>query len=65
MEWLRQLRKKKGLQQKQIARMVGIGQSGYSMIENKERIPSVPTAKKIAAVLGFNWTRFYEDEVTL
>lgn len=33
-----------------------------SKIELGERRPSVEVAKKIAAVLGFDWTRFYEDE---
>lgn len=36
----------------------------YFYIENRNRNPSVETAKKIAAVLGFDWTRFYEDEET-
>jgi len=31
-------------------------------IENGNANPSVKVAKKIAAVLGFDWTRFYEDE---
>jgi len=34
----------------------------YSMIENSERSPSVETAKKIAEVLNFDWTRFYDTD---
>ena len=34
----------------------------YSFIELGERRPSVEVAKKIASVMGFNWTRFYEDD---
>ena len=34
----------------------------YSFIELGVRRPSVEVAKKIAAVMGFHWTRFYEDE---
>jgi putative transcriptional regulator len=31
-------------------------------VENGNANPSVEVAKKIAAVLGFNWTLFFEDE---
>lgn len=41
---------------------VGISRAGYANIENGKRLPSVPVAKKIAAVLGFDWTRFYEED---
>lgn len=34
----------------------------YSKIERGEKNPSVDVAKKIAAVLGFDWTHFYEDQ---
>lgn len=37
-------------------------QSHYAMIENGWRGASPKTAKKIAAVLGFDWTLFFEDE---
>jgi len=30
-------------------------------IENGNANPSVKVAKKIAAVLGFDWTRFYDE----
>jgi len=33
-----------------------------SKIELGERQPSVKVAKKIASVLGFDWTLFYQDE---
>jgi transcriptional regulator with XRE-family HTH domain len=49
------------MSQETLAGIVGIGQGGYSMIELGERRPSVDTAKKIAAALGFDWTRFFED----
>ena len=49
---------------KEIASAAGISESYYCLIENGERIPPVKTAKKIAEVLGIDWTRFYEvDEV--
>lgn len=58
--WLINLRGNKS--QKEIAGECGISQNYYSWIETGERDPSVSTAKKIAEVLGFNWTKFYEDE---
>ena len=59
-KWLIELRK--GYSQTQIAEVVGITQQMYSAIELGERRPSVEVAKKIAAVLGFKWTRFFEDD---
>ena len=59
-KWLFELRN--GYTQTQIAKAVGISQQMYSFIELGERRPSVEVAKKIAAVMGFHWTRFYEDE---
>lgn len=32
------------------------------MIESGDRKPTVKTAKKIAAALGFDWTLFFDDE---
>lgn len=59
-KWLIELRN--GRPQAQIAKAAGITQQMYSAIELGERRPSVEVAKKIAAVLGFNWTKFFEDE---
>lgn len=59
-KWLIKLRN--GRSQAQVAEAVGISQQMYSWIETGERTPSVDTAKKIAAVLGFDWTKFYEDK---
>jgi len=59
-KWLIELRK--GYSQTQIAKAAGITQQMYSFIELGVRRPSVEVAKKIAAVLGFDWTRFFEDE---
>ena len=55
-------RKKKRLTQQQLAELVGVDRTLISKIESGSVTPSVTTAKKIAAVLGFNWTRFFEDE---
>ena len=59
-KWLIDIRN--GRTQAQIAKAAGITQQMYSFIELGVRRPSVEVAKKIAAVLGFDWTRFYEDE---
>lgn len=64
--WLKELRQKRGMSQKKVADKSGISQQYYAFIESGDRgtkLP-VPTAKKIAAVLGFDWQRFYEDEKT-
>jgi len=59
-DWLRSKRREKKLTQSELAEMVGADETTISKIEVGERRPSVELAKKIAAVLGFDWTRFYE-----
>ena len=58
----KELRHKSHLTQEQLAKMVGISRTMVTEIENGNANPSVKVAKKIAAVLGFDWTRFFEDE---
>lgn len=60
--WLREIRLNKKLTEADVARRAGIAQPFYHNIEMGFKNPSVVTAKKIADVLGFSWTRFYEDE---
>ena len=60
-DWLVETRKGKGMQQKEVADQVSIAQATYSNIEHGKRRPSPKVAKKIAEVLGFDWTLFYED----
>jgi len=57
--WL--IRVRGGKSQQVIAQQCGISQNFYSWLERGERNPSVEVAKKIATVLGFDWTLFYED----
>lgn len=59
--WLISYREKKGISQSEVARQIGITQQMYNFIENNKRSPSVEIAKKIADVLNFSWTKFYED----
>ena len=61
-KWLHEARKNKNLTMAEVAAKSNISESYYSMIESGNRDVPVHTAKKIASVLGFNWTRFYEDE---
>lgn len=61
MKWLRDLRIKAGKTQDEIAGEACISRGSYANIENGERRPSVDAAKRIAAVLGFEWTKFFEE----
>ncbi|MBQ9858105.1 MAG: helix-turn-helix transcriptional regulator [Oscillospiraceae bacterium] len=61
-EWLRAIREELGYTQKYVAEKSGISQPSYFNIERGERGIAVSTAKAIAAVLGFDWTRFYDEE---
>lgn len=61
-QWLKELRQRNNLTQEQLAKMVGISRTMITEIENGKANPSVEVAKKIAAVLCFNWTKFFEDE---
>lgn len=58
--WLKDIRVKKQMTMKAVATDAGISESYYNQIENGTRGCPVDTAKKIAAVLGFNWTKFFE-----
>jgi len=61
--WLKELRSESGnMTQEQLAKKVGISRTMITEIENGNANPSVKVAKKIAAVLGFDWTRFYDDD---
>ena len=60
MDWLKELRERRGMNQRQVAEQVGISQPTYCFIESGKRGVGVKTAKRIAAVLGFYWTRFFE-----
>lgn len=61
-QWLADIRIRQGKTQQEVADGAGMSQAGYAGIETGVKTPTVPTAKKIAAVLGFEWTRFFEDQ---
>lgn len=60
-DWLVDMRKSKGLSQTDIALRINTAQQYYSYIENGKRRPSYEVAKKIASILNFDWTLFFED----
>jgi putative transcriptional regulator len=60
--WMKKLRREHNMTQEQLAKAVGISRTMITEIENGNANPSVAGAKKIAAVLGFNWVKFFEDD---
>lgn len=58
--WLVYIRKEKNISQGELARLVGIAQPSMCAIEKGHKTPRPATAQKIADILGFPWTRFYE-----
>ena len=59
-EWLRKIRKSKKMTLCNLADATGLTNCYLSQVENGKRNPSVDTAKKIAEVLEFDWTRFFK-----
>jgi len=61
-EWLKDIRVHKSKTQQQVAESAGLHQGYYSEIESGDKGKKLPvdTAKKIAEVLDFEWTKFYE-----
>jgi transcriptional regulator with XRE-family HTH domain len=59
--FLENLRVQQKISQQTLAEKTHITRQMISAIENGAS-PSVATAKKIAAVLGFDWTRFFEPD---
>ncbi len=60
-KWLIEKRKIKKLSQEDLANKCEVSQVTIARIEAGERRPSPKLAKKIADVLNFSWTKFYED----
>lgn len=61
MTWIKEVRKEKQMTGEDVSQKAGISVQHYNFIENGKRRPSVGVAKRIASVLGFDWTRFFED----
>ena len=60
--WLIGIRKARGMNQKEVADAVGIRQPSYWKYEAGTATPRPAIAKKIAKLLGFDWTLFYEEK---
>lgn len=61
-DWLADFRQLANMTHEKVSVRCDITRQFYSMIENGERTPSVETAKRIAEVLNFDWTRFYDTD---
>ena len=59
--WLKDIREEQHMSQQEISERAEIAQPSYSNIELGKRNPSVDAAKKIASILNFPWTRFYDE----
>ena len=57
---IRRIRQERGMTMKQLGEKTDLSESYISMIETMERTPSVSAAKRIAKVLKFDWTRFFD-----
>ena len=58
--WLIRKRQDHGLLQRDVAEKADISIKHYSALETGERRPSPQVAQRIAEVLDFPWTKFYE-----
>ena len=63
-EWLCEIRKARNMTHDAVASASGISRAYYTNVENGKRGDPLPvdTAKKIAETLGFDWTKFFEEE---
>ena len=59
--FLIEARKKKGMTQQEVANAATISHTSYCNIENGRRNPSVIVARKLGAVLGIPWTKFFDE----
>ena len=64
-EFLRELRKERGLSQDEISKRMGLTQSFYSMIETGERVErmNLEMAVKLANTLGIDSGEFIKREL--
>lgn len=61
--WLATARLEKDMRQNEVAEAAGIAPVTYCLIETGKAKPKPETAKRIANVLGVDWTKFYEEDV--
>lgn len=58
---LKKLREEANLTQQELADQVGVIRQTISNIETGVNNPSVSLAKRIASVLAFDWTNFFDE----
>lgn len=58
--WLVDIRNSKNMTQAEVAEKAQISQPSLCDIERGHNTPKPDTAKRIASVLDFPWTKFYE-----
>lgn len=60
-DWLVEHRKQHNLTQSELASKLGVSQQVVWQWESGNRTPKPATAKKIAEILLFDWTKFFES----
>lgn len=58
---LRQIRIQANMSQSQLAKAANVSRVSIARYESGSRTPDVAIARRIASVLHFDWTRFYDD----
>lgn len=61
MDWLKEIRLAKKMTGKDVAEKVSVTPQYYNAIELGKRRPSPEKAMALGALLGFHWTKFFED----
>ena len=59
--YLRGRMKDMGITSAELAKKVNVRERTIKAYERGERQPSIKVAKRLASVLGVDWTRFYDD----
>jgi len=59
--WLTEKRVGYGMTKTTLADLAGVHVSAIGKYEQGLRTPRMATARRIAVVLAFDWTRFYEE----
>jgi transcriptional regulator with XRE-family HTH domain len=62
---IKEVRKAKGMSQKQIALSIGIDQAQYSRIESGKVEPTISSLEKIATALGVELSAFFSSQTAL
>ncbi len=59
--WLIQARHDKGITHSQLAKELEVTPQAVFYWESGQRTPNPKLAQKLARILGFKWTKFYEE----